>query len=141
MSVAENKAIVRRWFEEVWNKGNLDAVDELVAATVVSEIPGEPEVRGPEAWRQQVSSTRAAFPDLAFTIEDQIAEEDKVATRWTLRGTHQGEFMGVPATGKQVTVTGISITRYANGKNVGSWNEMDLLGLMQQLGAIAPVGG
>ena len=83
---------------------------------------------------------RSAFPDMQLTIEDQIAEGDKVVTRWTARGTHQGELMGIPPTGKQATVTGITVGRVANGKFVESWSNFDALGMMQQLGVV-PVPG
>jgi len=137
----ELKAISRRLIEEVWNKGDLDVVDELIASDYVFHDPAAPEVRGPEGLKQLVSMYRTAYPDLHFTIEDQIAEGDKVANRWTATGTHQGELMGIPATGEQVTTTGISITRYEAGKAVAEWANWDTLGMLQQLGVIPPMGG
>lgn len=130
----ENKAVARRWFEEGWNKHNLDKVDEFFTANFVSHSLGF----GFEEWKQFVSTALIAFPDIHFTVEDQIAEGDKVTTRWTYRATHQGEFMGIPATGKQVTVTGMNISRHENGKYVEDWGNWDGLGLLQQLGAISP---
>lgn len=135
----KNKAFARRWFEEVWNKGNLDVIGEFFGDNYVNHTAGSPDARGVEPWRETVSTARAAFPDLRFTIDDQIAEGDKLMNRWTFRGTHQGEYMGVPPTGKQITVTGISINRFAGGKYVESWSVMDTLGMMQQLGALPPL--
>ena len=132
----QNKAIARRIFEEVWNQGNLDAIDELLAANFVNhgsppEIPSNR-----EGFKQFVAMYRAAFPDTHLHVEDQIAEGDRVVTRWSGHGTHQGELMGIPPTNKQVTVTGIGIDRIAGGQIVESWGEFDQMGMMQQLGVI-----
>jgi len=140
MSTEDNKALDRRGFEEVWNKGNLAVIDELNAANVVTHNPPSPPMQGTEAFKQFVQMYRSAFPDTQMTIEDQIAEGDKVVTRWTARGTHKGELMGIPPTGKQVTVTGISVSRWANGKTVESWSNFDTLGMLQQLGAVPTPG-
>jgi len=140
MSTEDNKALDRRGFEEVWNKGNLAVVDELNDANVVTHNPPGPPLRGTEAFKQFVLMYRSAFPDVQLTIEDQIAEGDKVVTRWTARGTHQGELMGIPPTGKQATVTGITVGRVANGKFVESWSNFDALGMMQQLGVVPAPG-
>ncbi len=140
MSTEDNKALDRRGFEEVWNKGNLAVVDELNDANVVTHNPPGPPLRGTEAFKQFVLMYRRAFPDMQLTIEDQIAEGDKVVTRWTARGTHQGELMGIPPTGKQATVTGITVGRVVNGKFVESWSNFDALGLMQQLGVVPAPG-
>ena len=135
----ENKALVRRFYEEIWNKGNLAAADELLAANFVNhsfpEIP-----KGPEGFKQVFKMWRSGFPDLQMTVEDMVAEGDKVACRLTSRATHKGEFMGIAATGKQVTSTSISIQRVAGGKLVESWVEMDRLGMMQQIGVIPRPG-
>jgi predicted ester cyclase len=130
----ENKALVRRWFEEGMNKQNPDIIDEFFDANHIIHFPGQPEDVDLDGWKQLVSAIFTAFPDIYFTIEDQIAEGDKVATRWTLRCTHQGEYMGIPATGKQVTYTGINISRHIKGKYVEDWGNWDELGLLQQLG-------
>jgi steroid delta-isomerase-like uncharacterized protein len=136
MSIAENKALVRRLYEEGWSRDNLDVAANAYAADFINHNPAMPGLPpGPEGIRLLVSGFRAAFPDLAYTIDDQIAEGDKVASRWTFRGTHQGEFMGIPATGKAVAVTGITIDRIAGGQIVEHWRETDILGLLQQLGA------
>lgn len=95
-----------------------------------------PEVRGPEGMKQFVTMYRTAFPDYACTIADQIAEGDKVVTRWTVRGTQRGELMGIPATGKQVTLPGVVIDRLANGQLAETWFQADVLGMLQQLGVV-----
>lgn len=137
MSAEEHKAITRRFLEEVFAGGNLELVDELFAPDFVLHDPSVPqEVRGPEGIRQYVAMYRAAYPDTHFTIEDQIAEGEKIVTRWTGQGTHQGELMGIAPTGKQVTVTGIEVDRIAGGKIEETWVSYDALGMMQQLGVI-----
>ena len=134
---AENKALSRRLLEEAFNKGNLDVIDELVAPGIVNHDAALPEpLVGIDASRASITGYRDAFPDLEITIEDQIAGGDGVATRWSARGTHQGELMGMPATGKQATVTGITIDRIVDGRIAESWTNWDTLGLMQQLGAV-----
>jgi steroid delta-isomerase-like uncharacterized protein len=137
----ENKAIVRREHEEIWNsQGNLDAADEIYAPNYIGHDPTLPEdIRGVEAARQFAAMYRSAFPDLEFTIEDQIAEGDKVATRLTVRGTHQGELEGIAPTGNRVEITGIVISRIAEGKIAEDWSNFDALGMLQQIGAIPPL--
>lgn len=131
----QNKALMRRGIEEVWSQGKFDILDELVASDFVGHM-APVDNHGPEGVKQYFSTLRAAFPDLHFTIEDQIAEGDRVATRWTARATHKGEFQGVPPTGRQGVVTGITISRVADGKVVEGWTNLDELGLLQQLGVI-----
>jgi steroid delta-isomerase-like uncharacterized protein len=141
VSAEENKALVRRSFEEVFNQGNLDAVEEIFAPDFVLHDPTSPEeIRGTEGMRQYVSMYRTAFPDLQQTIEDQIAEGEKVATRLTGRGTHQGELTGIPPTGNQVEAPGIVINRISGGKIAESWANYDALGMMQQIGAVPAPG-
>jgi steroid delta-isomerase-like uncharacterized protein len=135
-----NKAIVHRSFEEVWNQGKLVVADEIYDASFVAHGLGVELPPGPEGFKQFVSVYRSAFPDLHFTIEDQFAEGDRVVARWTARGTHKGELMGIPATGKPVVVTGIDIYHIRSGKAVESWINWDALGMMQQLGVIPPMG-
>jgi len=137
MSVKENKAIFRRIVEEGFNKGNLAIVDELVATDHVNHTDN---VHGPEEYKQFITMYRTAFPDLHMTIEDQIAEGDKVVNRWTSRGTHKGDLMGIPPTGKQTTVTGMYVARIIGGKIVEEWGNFDALGMMQQLGVVPPPG-
>lgn len=136
MSV-ENKELIRRSVEAVWNGRNVDAVDDIVARDFIVHAPTpDKEIRGPEGIRQQFGMLRAAFPDLEFKIEDQVAEGDRVVTRWTATGTHQGEFQGIPPTGNRVQINGVDIDRIADGKVIECWMNMDELGLMQQLGAV-----
>ena len=137
MSVEENKAIFRRIVEEGFNKGNLAIVDELVATNHVNHTDN---VHGPEEYKQFITMYRTAFPDLHMTIEDQIAEGNKVVNRWTSRGTHKGDLMGIPPTGKQTTVTGMYVARIIGGKIVEEWGNLDALGMMQQLGVVPPPG-
>jgi steroid delta-isomerase-like uncharacterized protein len=141
VSAEANKALVRRSFEEVFNQGNLDAVEEIFAPDYVLHDPTSPEeIRGTEGMRRYVSMYRSAFPDTEITIEDQLAEGDTVATRWTARGTHQGELMGVQPSGNRVEVMGVTISRIEGGKIVEDWDIYDALGMMQQIGAIPEPG-
>jgi steroid delta-isomerase-like uncharacterized protein len=135
-SEGENKAISRRADEELFNRGNLDVADELFTPDFVYHDPGGGELRGPENVKGYAAMLRAAFPDLHQTIEDQIAEGDKVAYRWTARGTHEGELMGIAPTSKRVTFTGIAVARLADGKIQEIWENYDALGMMQQLGVV-----
>ena len=138
---AENKAIVRRFFEEAVNKGNMTVVDELIAQNYIEHKGPVGPPSGIEGFKQFIAMVATAFPDLQVTIEDLIAEGDKVVARVTVRGTHKGTLMGnIPPTGKHAVWTGIDIFQIANGKIVGRWNQRDLLGLMQQLGVIAATG-
>lgn len=139
MSAEENKAIGRRVFEEIWSQGKLELADELLDADFVGHA-GPDETRGLEGVKRFMSNFRSAFPDLQVTIEDQIAEGNKVVTRWTARGTHEGEFRGIASTGKQVVITGITIQRIAGGKIVEGWGNWEALGMMQQLGVVPPPG-
>ena len=134
----DNKAVSRQLLEQLFNEGNLDAADELVAPDAVDHDPQNPftDERGPEVIKKQASMYRGAFPDLRITIEEQVAEGDLVATRWTAVGTHEGDLMGVQATHKQATVTGIGLDRVQDGKIVEAWGNWDTLGMMQQLGLV-----
>jgi len=140
MSVEENKAIARRWNDEVWSKGSLAAIDELLATNFVFHYPAPGVSPDLEGYKQYVTGSRVPFPDFQYTMEDIVAEGDKVAIRWSGRATHKGEFMGIAPTGKQVTMTGISIIRIVDGKIVEEWGEMDMLSMMQQVGVIPPAG-
>jgi steroid delta-isomerase-like uncharacterized protein len=136
MSSEQNKKIVRRVFEEPW-KGNLAVVDEFVASDYIGHDPANPELlRGPEGVKEFISTYRAAFSDARIMVEQQLAEGDLVATRWSGRGTHEGELMGIEPTGKQVTVSGLTISRLEGGKIVEEFQNWDTFGMMQQLGAI-----
>jgi steroid delta-isomerase-like uncharacterized protein len=133
----ENKAIVRRLYEEGWSAGDLDVAAAAYAPDFINHNPAIPNLpAGPDGIRLLVSAFRAAFPDLRYTTEDQLSEGDRVVSRWTFRGTHQGAFMGIPATGQSVAVSGITIDRLADGRIVEHWRQTDILGMLQQLGAL-----
>lgn len=133
----ENKALVRRFIDEVQSRGNIDALDEFCAPDFVnySAPPGMPS--NCEGVKHVTAMFRQAFPDSYFTIEDMVAEGDKVVTRKTFHGSHQSEFMGIPPTGKQVSIGLIDIVRIAGGQVVEHWSIGDNLGMMQQLGVIS----
>ncbi len=132
----ENKAIMNRFMDEVLNKKNLAAADEIVAEDFVELDPLPGQEQGREGLKQIIATLFAAFPDLRWTVEEQIAEGDKVVSRFTWRGTHKGEFMGIPPTNSQMMVKGVVIDRVVEGKFVESRILMDNLGMMQQLGVI-----
>ena len=141
-STEQNKAISRRADEELFNDGNLDVADELFAADFLYHDPTSGEAwRGPEGVKRYVRMFRTAFPDLRLTVEDQVAEGDNVAYRWTAHGTHRGELLGVAPTGRRVTLTGIAIARVVDGKIREMWENTDALGLMRQLGGLPPSAG
>jgi len=131
----ENKALVRRTIEEL-EKANWAAFVELHAPDFVYHEPGNPKPTTSEDVEQGARMLHAAFPDWRHTIEDMIVEGDKVAVRMTIRGTHKGDFLGVPATGKEVAFTNICIFRIAGGKIAEAWQEIDMMSVMQQIGAI-----
>jgi steroid delta-isomerase-like uncharacterized protein len=134
-SLADNKALARRFAEEAWGKRNVAVVDELVAPDFIVSYPILPEVvRGREAFKQLLAQFHAALPDIRVTIEDSIAEGDQVVLRWTAQGTHQGDLLGIPATGKSVRWTGVSVYRIVDGKILEERGEEDALGLLRQLG-------
>jgi len=139
MSTNENKDIVRRFYEEIWNRGNMKLVDELLSTDFVDH---NPQMSGPgrENAKKLFAMYRTAFPDLRMTVEDQIAEGDEVVTRFSAHGTHRGELMGISPTGKHTSITGIDILRLAKGRIVEHWGEVDNLGLMTQLGVVPPPG-
>ena len=140
MSTEENKANARRAAEEVMSKGNLSLADELVDANYVGHQPGSPDFNGLEGFRQYMTMFRTAFPDIHLTVEDIFAEGDKVVMRYTARGTHKGDLMGIAPTGKQVTMTGTVISHHVGGKQVEAWVCIDQLGMFQQIGVIPPMG-
>jgi steroid delta-isomerase-like uncharacterized protein len=138
---SENKAIVRRLYEEVWNKRRVELVDELMSPSHAMHDNHLPDSGvGPEAYKRNVARYVTGFPDLRFTVEDMVAENDKVAVGWTISGTHKGEFRGISPTGRKVSVEGITINQIAGGKIMDSYVSWDALGLMQQLG-VAPAFG
>jgi steroid delta-isomerase-like uncharacterized protein len=139
MSAEDNKATARRWYEEVFNAGNLDLIHELFAPNFVDHDPVNP-LPGLEGVRQVVGMYRGAFPDLHIRVEDWFAEGDKVVTRFRAQGTHKGPLMGIPPTEKQVTVTGIDMLGFEHGKISEHWGNRDDLGMLQQLGAVPAPG-
>jgi steroid delta-isomerase-like uncharacterized protein len=140
MGTEENKAVYRRFLELGFNTGNFAALGEVLSADYVDHDapPGIPP--GPEGIAHLLAPYRAAFPDVHMTVDAQVAEGERVATRYTFRGTHRGDLMGIPPTGKQVEMTGTTIARIVDGKMVEAWVNYDLLGMMQQLGVIPAPG-
>ena len=136
----ENKALARRFLEEVVNEGNQALADELVAEDFVDHnpLPGLPP--GKEGFIRSFGVFRAAFPDLAYAIQDLIGEDDKVVVRWTATGTHRGELMGIPPTETRIATTGVDIFRVADGKLAELWLSWDQLGMMEQLGVVSLPG-
>ena len=139
--LADNKAIVRRLYEEVWNKRRLELVNEIVSPSHALHIHNAADSSiGPEAYKGQVTLFLKGFPDLSFSIEDVVAEQEKVVVSWNISGTHEGEFMGIPATHKKVSVDGITIHHIVNGKIMDSYVSWDALGMMQQFGVVLASG-
>ena len=132
----ENKVVFRRYVEELGNEGNLDLADEFFDRYLAHQSDGSVLERGPEDVKGFMREFRDAFPDFHCTIEDQIAEGDRVVTRWRMRGTHEKEFRGIAPTGNKLDITGIGIFRFSDGKVVESWDNFDQLGMMRQLGVI-----
>ena len=137
-----NKALVRRWFKEVWNEGREETIDELFAANGIGYGLGDTEValKGPSEFKPFVRNLRGGLPDIHMTIEDLIAEGDKVTIRITVTGTHQGNQLGVAPTGRKVHIEGLVVVRIANGQIVEGWNSWDQLGLLRQIGALPAAG-
>lgn len=136
MSTEQNKATHQRFFE-IWNAGTPEELDTCIAADYVRNepLPGvTPDLTGIKQWQAIVSG---AFPDIHFSVEGQIAEGDMVSTRWSCRGTHKAEFMGIPATNKSIVVTGIIHGRFSNGKVAESWGEWSSLNMMMQMGVVS----
>ena len=141
MSAEKNKALVRHFVDEVQSAGNIDALDEICSPDFVNHSAPPRVPSNCEGVKQLTVMFRQAFPDSYFTIEDMMAEGDKVATRKTFHGTHQGEFMGILPTGQQVSMGLIDIVRIADGRVVEHWSMGDNLGMMQQLGIVPRPGG
>jgi steroid delta-isomerase-like uncharacterized protein len=135
-----NKQLVRRWFEEVWNKGRADAIDEMFdengIAHGLSDDPSQP-IKGPRNFKPFHTSVREAFPNMMIFVEDMVAEGDRVAARCSVRGKHEGEFLGRDATRAPVEFTGITIVRIHNGKIVEAWNNFDFMTLHKQVGLLS----
>jgi steroid delta-isomerase-like uncharacterized protein len=141
MSAEDNKAIMSRYFGGAWERGNLELLDELLAADYVNHTPATPDTpTGPEGVKGVVSMFRSGMPDLEVLIEDMLAEGEKVATRYTLEGTHEGELFGVPPTGQRLSIESISVERVSEGKIREHWRITDSLEMMQQLGIVPESG-
>jgi steroid delta-isomerase-like uncharacterized protein len=137
----DNKSLVRRLYEEVWNMRNLEVARELISPSHgVQVMDAADSGIGPEAYARIVTEFVRGFPDLKFTVLDIIAENDKVVALWNISGTHQGEFRGIAATGKRMSVDGITISQLANGKIMDSYVSWDMWGMILQLGAVPPLG-
>jgi steroid delta-isomerase-like uncharacterized protein len=138
-----NKALVRRWFREVWNEGREATIDELFAESGVAYGLGdrEAEVRGPAELKPFVRNLRGILPDLQISIQDIMAEDDKVMVRILLEGTHSGSGLGVPPSGRKIRVAGIVVIRISRGQLVEGWNSWDQLGLLRQIGALPTAPG
>jgi steroid delta-isomerase-like uncharacterized protein len=136
MNPEEIRTLERRFFDEMLNQGDTSIGADLFADDAYDHAGFPGQVGGREGFEQAVRMMHAAFPDIHYTIEDMIVEGDRIATRWTLQGTHEGEFLGIPATGKQVSVKGIHILRFAGGKIVECWETWDQIGMLRQLGAL-----
>lgn len=135
---AQNKELVHTTFQEIWNGRNLDIIKERLSRDYVGHSVRE--IQGPQGAKGFAAAILDAFPDYRYTVEDEICEGDKVVHRWIAKGTHEGEFQGLPPSGKQVTISGISVYRVANGKLVEGWTTADMLGLLQQIGAVPSSG-
>jgi steroid delta-isomerase-like uncharacterized protein len=140
MSTETNIATVRRMIDQVWNERRLDLIEEFFTEDVLHHVVGSPSSSGLETLKESTAMALNAFPNLRLTFEDAIAEGDKVAARWTMTGTQKGELMGMPATGKQVTQSGMTFYRLSNAKIAELWFLADNLGLMQQLGVVPAPG-
>lgn len=136
MSTETNKAIILRMVQQVWNEGRIDLVEEFFEEDYVELIVGQPPRTGYELVRQGVELMRNTFPDFVLSIGEQLGEGDRIATRWTMTGTHQGEFYGIPPTGKQINQSGATFYRLSNGRISEIWLLADTMGLLQQLGVI-----
>jgi steroid delta-isomerase-like uncharacterized protein len=135
----QNKEKMRRVLEEAFGQGKVEVIEEVFHSDFVCWDPnsGSGEIRGADTIKGEIEYFRNAVPDLTYTVEDQVSEDDKVVSRYTVRGTHQGEFFGVPGSGKRIEMTGIQIDRFdESGKLIEEWPEYDLLGAMKQMGAI-----
>jgi steroid delta-isomerase-like uncharacterized protein len=140
VSAEENKALFRRAYEELWNRGNLSAADELIAPDFLNHAASPGSNRGPESMQGSVVWARNAFPDLRFEIEELVAEGDIVAGRLTMSGTHRGPLMGMPSTGRSVRTNHMHFVRFRDGKAVEHWGVREDLGMMRQLGLVVIPG-
>ena len=140
MTVEDNVKLLTRWFQEVWNEGNMQTVHELLAPDGIARGQAGPgvELRGPEEFSRFVEQIRSAFPDIKIAVEDAFGCDDKVALRWSATMTHSGDGLGIAATSKPVRLTGITIVRIVNGKLVEGWDNWDQLAMLEQIGVYDP---
>lgn len=133
--IEKNRQIVNRYFEEVWNQGKLEVLDELIAPSYVNHSPGAPNpIPGADGLKPIVAAVRKGIPDVKYTVQDMVVTVDKVAVRVVMTGTHTGDFFGIPATGRRVVVNQLQIERIENGKIVEHWRQTDDLGMLRQPG-------
>lgn len=137
MSTEENKAVIRRAYDEMWNQRNVDVVDELTTEDMLNHAAPPDKQRGRQSLKDVVRMFEGAFPDFRYEVEDTVAEGDKVAVRDVFTGTHEGDFMGIPATGNRVTMEAIHIFRFEDGRIAEHWVARDDLGMMRQLGVVS----
>jgi steroid delta-isomerase-like uncharacterized protein len=139
MSVEENVALMRRWFKEVWNDGKTQTIYELLSpdAIGIGQLEDGSQLHGPAEFLPLVERIRGAFPDINMVVEDAFGAEDKVVLRWSATMTHHGDHLGMPASGKRVRMTGITIARIADKKIIEGWDNWDQLGMLKQIGAYA----
>lgn len=133
---ADLREISHRLLNEVWNKRNFDVIAELISPDFVIHDPNYTSGKGPEEYRKFVHTYLTAFPDTVLTVQDQVADGSTVATRWTAMGTHQGPLNGISASGRRVTIEGVSFSKFVDGKFAESWNNWDSLGMLRQIGAV-----
>lgn len=134
--MSDLREISNRLLDEVWNKRNLDLIDELISPDFVIHDPNHTSGKGPEEYKKFVQTYLTAFPDTVLIVRDQVADDNTVATRWTAMGTHQGPLNGIPGSGRRVTIEGVSFSKVVDGKFVESWNNWDSLGMLRQIGAV-----
>jgi steroid delta-isomerase-like uncharacterized protein len=130
----QNQTILHRWMEEVWNKGRVDAIDEMLAGDVVIHGLGGEAIRGPEGYKPFFESMHNTFSKISVVVEDAVEQGDTIAARCTVRGTHTGDGMGVAPTGRRVEFSGMTMVKVKDGKMVVGWNNFDFVGMMQQIG-------
>jgi steroid delta-isomerase-like uncharacterized protein len=138
MSATENCALMRRWFEEVWNQGRMQTVTDLMDenATAFGQAGHETELQGPASFIAFAERFRRAFPDIKVTVEETFGDEECVAVRWSAKMTHTGDDLGIPATNRKAHVTGMTMARFKNGKVVSGWDNWDQLALLRQIGVV-----
>jgi len=137
MTIEKNKILMQRYFEEAWNQGKLDVLDDIIDENYVNHSPGSPDPKpGPNGLKPIILAVRKGFPDLHFEIKNMVVSDDQVAIHCVMHGTHTGDLFGMAPTGKKVTVNQIQIERIKNGKIIEHWRQSDDLGMMQQLGQL-----